>query len=207
MLTWRCGALVARRDKGRPRGKPIEAAILEATLAELDAHGLEGASIARIADTAEVNKTTVYRKWPTKELLVAAALEAALHEGAGEIQDTGSLRGDLRAMLDWIAERAASPGGRALLRASMSGQADAAVRAMSTNPEVRQQKAAIDLVLRSAKRGEWNLGRHLPDAVFAMLSGSVLQRVLLERLPMTEEWKETVVDVLTRGLASGAGSD
>jgi AcrR family transcriptional regulator len=190
----------ARRDTGRARGKPIEDAILTATLDELSTYGLDGLSVPRVAAAAEVNKTTVYRRWPTREALVAAALEAALRETAGELIDTGSLRGDLRWMLQLVALRLDSAEGRALARAALSEQAAAAVAELSRDPMVRAQAAVLALVARAAARGEWDPARHPPDAVLAMLTGSVMHRVLLERQPVTPEWAETVVDVVVRGL-------
>ena len=61
-----------RRDAGRARGgEPIVDAILEHTLADLARAGIDGLSIDRIARAAAVNKTTIYRRWPTREGLVA----------------------------------------------------------------------------------------------------------------------------------------
>jgi tRNA-modifying protein YgfZ len=189
-----------RRDAGRARGKPIEQVILAAALAELAEHGLEGLSVSRIAELSEVNKTTIYRRWSTREALVAAALEGALREAADALHDTGSLRGDLRAMLDTVAERMASPGGRALVQAAMSDAATAAVAELGGDEAIRSQQAAVDLVARAAERGEWDPERHLPDAVFAMITGSVMHRVLLERQPITDAWAQTIVDVIVAGL-------
>ena len=191
-----------RRDAGRARGKPIERAILAAVLDELAEHGLEGLSVSRIAEVSEVNKTTIYRRWPTREALVAAALEGALREAADALHDTGSLRGDLRAMLDTVAERMASPAGRALVQAAMSEASTAAVAELAGDQVVRGQQAAEALVARAAGRGEWDPDRHQPDAVFAMITGSVMHRVMLERQPITDAWAQTVVDVIAAGLAA-----
>lgn len=196
-----CGMSTPRRDAGRPRGKPIEAAILAATLEELSAHGLDGFSIPRVAEAAEVNKTTVYRRWPTREALVASALEAALRETSTELEDTGSLRGDLRVMVHRVARRMASAEGRALARAALSDRAAAAIGELAADPLVREQAAVVALVARAAERGEWDPARHTPDAVLAMITGSVMHRVLMERQPLTDPWVETVVDVVVRGLA------
>jgi AcrR family transcriptional regulator len=189
-----------RRDLGRPRGKPIERQILEETLRELAEHGVSGLSIPRIAEAAQVNKTSIYRRWPTKEELVAAALEDTLRSTASELHDTGSLRGDLEQMLSVVAAQLSSPSGRALLVASMSEAAAAAVGELSGDPMVRRQDAAVGLVRRAAGRGEWDVERYLPDAVFAMLTGSAMHRLLLERQPLTEAWRRTTVEVLVRGV-------
>ena len=194
----------ARRDAGRPRGKPVEDAILAATLDELARHGLAGLSVARVAAAAAVNKTTVYRRWPTREALVAGALEAALRETADELTDTGSLRGDLHRMLQLVALRLGSAQGRALAHAAMSDDAAAAIGALALDPSVRPQPAALALVERAVARGEWDPARHRPDAVLGALMGGVMHRVLMERQPVDPDWAEAVVDVVVRGLAAGA---
>ncbi len=190
-----------RRDAGRPRGKPIERVILAATLAELAEHGLAGLSVSRIAEASEVNKTTIYRRWPTRGSLVAAALEGALRETASALRDTGSLRTDLRGMLAVVVAHMSAPAGRALVLAAMSDSSTVAVAELTGDPLVRGQAAAVGLVTRAAARGEWDPTRHLPDAVFAMITGSVMHRVLLERQPLTEAWIDTIVDVIVRGVA------
>jgi AcrR family transcriptional regulator len=186
----------ARRDAGRPRGAPIERALLHATLDELAEHGLEGLSMARIAAAAEVNKTTVYRRWPTREALVSAALEGALRESSETLADTGSLRGDLRAAVQAAAARMQSSTGRALARAAMSLPPGS-----RQDPSGPDRSAALGLVERAVARGEWDPARVPPDAVFSLLTGGVLHRVMLEGHPITEGWVDVVVDVIARGVA------
>ncbi len=189
-----------RRDAGRPRGEPIEHAILTATLDDLAEFGVEGLSIPRVAERASVNKTTIYRRWPTREQLVAAALAATLEQTSADLCDTGSLRGDLLLLMRLVTARLESPTGRALARAAMSEQASASVAAISQDPSVRAQASVLDLVARAAGRGDWDPARSSPDVVLAMLTGSVMHRVLMERLPVTPAWAEGVVEVLLRGL-------
>lgn len=194
-----------RRDIGRPRGKPIEDAIVAATLDELARHGLEGLSVPRVAEAAGVNKTTVYRRWPTREDLIRAALEAAQRETAGGIVDTGTLRGDLLHLVVLIAARVDSAEGRALARAAIANAA--AVRDPASGPVVREEAAVWALVRRAAERGEWDPAKHPPEAVLSMLTGSVLHRVWLEGQPASPAWAEVVVDVIVRGLGgSGAAA-
>ncbi len=80
-----------RRDAGRPRGEAVTEAVMLCTLDELASHGLSDLSVERIADAAEVNKTTIYRRWPTREALVAGALEYVMLDLDDRLVDTGSL--------------------------------------------------------------------------------------------------------------------
>ena len=191
----------SRRDAGRPRGVPIEQAILTATLDDLAEFGVEGLSIPRVADRASVNKTTIYRRWPTREQLVAAALHAALEQTSADLCDTGSLRGDLLLLIRLVTARLDSPTGRALAHAAMSDQASASVAELSQDPSVRGQPSVLELVARAARRGEWDPALYSPDVVLSMITGSVMHRVLLEHLPVTPAWAEGVVEVLLRGVA------
>ena len=61
----------------------VRSAILAATLDVLVDTGYEGMSIDLVAARAGVHKTTVYRRWPTKSALVAAAAVADAQRATG----------------------------------------------------------------------------------------------------------------------------
>jgi AcrR family transcriptional regulator len=78
------------------RGAPIVRRTLDSALVELARVGYAALRVDDVATRARVNKTTVYRRWPTKEALVVAALLSIAERHASlEVPDTGSLRGDL----------------------------------------------------------------------------------------------------------------
>jgi AcrR family transcriptional regulator len=192
-----------RRDAGRPRGEPVEQAILKAALRELAEHGLAGLSLPRIAQAADVNKTSLYRRWPTREDLVKAALQAALHETAAEVVDTGTLAGDLRHLLRSIADRLGTPAGRALAVAAMSESMSSSVQALRREQLHDPSDGVRILVERAAARGEWDVARCPPEAVFSMLTGSVFHRALMEHQEVTEAWIDAVVGVVVVGVRPG----
>lgn len=183
-----------RRDAGRPRGHSIEQAILSATLDLLVESGVEGLSVARVAERSSVNKTTVYRRWPTRERLVAAALEAALREMSDALADTGSLRGDLLHLIGVVAARMDAVSGRALALAAIAEP----LTLLVPDPALRAQPEA--LVARAAARGEWDPQRHPPEVVLNMVTGAVMHRLYLERLPVTDAWSSALVEVILRGV-------
>lgn len=55
----------------------VDQAILRAALELFIEHGIAGASIERIAKRAGVAKTSVYRRWSSREALLAQAIEVA----------------------------------------------------------------------------------------------------------------------------------
>jgi AcrR family transcriptional regulator len=73
-------------------------AIREAVLEELATHGYGRMSIEGVARRAGVGKTTIYRRWDSKLRMVIDVVSAVAVQGMAP-PDTGSLHGDLRAML------------------------------------------------------------------------------------------------------------
>lgn len=81
------------RKVGRPRSGQSHQAILEATLEIFAEEGLQGLSIEAIAERAGVGKTTIYRRWSSKEDVIKDALD--LLRGDVPLPDTGNIRDDL----------------------------------------------------------------------------------------------------------------
>ncbi|MFF6998328.1 TetR/AcrR family transcriptional regulator [Streptomyces sp. NPDC008313] len=78
----------------RRRGAVLERAILDAALEQLSTVGWNGLTMEGVAAGAQTGKAAVYRRWPSKEDLVADALEAGL-PSIQEVPDHGSVREDL----------------------------------------------------------------------------------------------------------------
>ena len=96
----------------------MRAAVIDATVSALLAHGLDDLSIVEVAHRAGVHPTTIYRRWGSKSNL---ALDAALTGTEAEIPtpDTGSLRGDLLAVVRGITAFLHTPLGELLVRIAL----------------------------------------------------------------------------------------
>jgi AcrR family transcriptional regulator len=108
-----------RRTRGvqrGPRSHQVVEKVRDATMAELARVGFPGLTVEGVAKAANVNRTTIYRRWPSKGALLLAVLEPGL-ERFDHDPDTGSLGGDLLALMLIIAERMALPEGQAVYRA------------------------------------------------------------------------------------------
>lgn len=86
--------------------------MLRAALEELAAVGWADFQVDAVAARAGVHKTTIYRRWPTRGALLAAALAATPFRAlpGRAVPDTGTFPGDLEALLDdmgrvWAVER------------------------------------------------------------------------------------------------------
>jgi len=62
------------RGRGRPRKATADREILEATLELLRERGYRDFNVDVISERTGIAKTTIYRRWPTKGALVAAAI-------------------------------------------------------------------------------------------------------------------------------------
>lgn len=79
--------------RGRPRDDAADQRILDAAWDLLHSAGYAGLSVDEVAERAGVAKTTLYRRWPTKDHLAIAV--AARMLGEVPIPDTGDLQADL----------------------------------------------------------------------------------------------------------------
>lgn len=93
--------------RGRRRDESIDARLLDVTNRQLAERGFAGLSIAAIADEACTTRQALYRRWPTKELLVADAIRRA---GCGsQVKLSDDPRADLqRELAAWIEDDASA---------------------------------------------------------------------------------------------------
>src|SRR5688500_17300401 len=64
-----------KRGRGRPRREGADETILVAARALLDEAGYAAFNVDVIAERTGIAKTTIYRRWPTKGALIAAAID------------------------------------------------------------------------------------------------------------------------------------
>ena len=87
----------------RRYGQALEDAIRVAVRTELARHGYSGLTFDGVAAQAHTSKPVLYRRWPTKALMVVDAFEVTAP--LTPPPDTGSLAGDLTALLSAIRGR------------------------------------------------------------------------------------------------------
>jgi AcrR family transcriptional regulator len=93
------------RGAGRPFDRSGDSVILQVTLDLLAERDYERVSLDDVAARTGKAKTTLYRRWATKEdLVVAAILSAGRPPEAERLPDLGSLRSDLLAVVEsqWL---------------------------------------------------------------------------------------------------------
>ncbi len=83
----------------RRRGEVLEKALLDAAWAELTETGYDDLTIDAVATRAGTSRAVLYRRWPSKQDLVLATLLHHVKSDAVPMPNTGSLRGDVVALL------------------------------------------------------------------------------------------------------------
>jgi AcrR family transcriptional regulator len=81
------------RGRGRPRDATVDGRVLDAAWDLLHEAGYAGLTVDEVAERAGAAKTTLYRRWPTKDHLAIALAARIL--GKVPIADTADLRSDL----------------------------------------------------------------------------------------------------------------
>ncbi|MFD3512991.1 TetR/AcrR family transcriptional regulator [Streptomyces sp. NPDC058657] len=168
--------------RGRPRDAGLDRALLEATLEVLHDKGYGGLTTSAVAKRAGVSTATLYRRWKSKDDLVVGTAVSWAHDlGPGE--DTGTLYGDLTALLTDKARTLDGPGGRllhVLIGESAHNPALARVLDDAVVQPVRERADA--LVRRAVARGEI---APVPDLhiLADLVVGAMVSRVFLTPRP------------------------
>jgi AcrR family transcriptional regulator len=176
---------------------------VEATLDLLAERGFQATTIEAIAARAGVGRNTIYRRWPSKEELIADALYALTAE-----LDTHQGEDLYALLLDWIRdfERVFSDPrfGRILPVVLGEVQSNPAfARAYSERVVSPRYDALRDMLGRAVERGELRKGVDVLQ-VADLLAGPPFVRLLPIGLPpITEDYAEELLDMIWRGIAPG----
>ena len=181
-------------SRGRPRDPAVDTAILGATLQLFIAHGIAGMSVEQVAKRAGVGKPTIYRRWSTKERMVADAIEA--HVGTDlhwpsrdEIQSIPAHE-LVRRNVTAAARTAADPTFRALV-AQIYGSAVTHPLLMQTywDHYILPRRTLVIAMLQRAQ-ADGTVARDADlDVLVDMLAGAVTYRVLQPNPPNVRQMK------------------
>jgi len=196
-------------QRGRPRSERSHRAIVDAANQLLEERGFVDLTMDEVALRAGVSKATIYRRWPTKGMLVFEAFSADFL-ARQPLPDVGSLRGDLLAVLrGWIKTVKGTVTGRTLVGLIAEVQRDPGLaeiwRDRFVGPVRAQHRVVIE---RAVDRGEVAAGSD-PDVLLDLLFGAGYHRLLQSHLPLSDRFAQAVVDTLVSGVRpnhSGANS-
>lgn len=194
-------AKVQARRRAKPRalvrGEPVVRKVLAAALEELARVGYHGLRIDDVAARADVNKTTVYRRWPTRPELVRDAL-LSITADTFAAPDTGSLRTDMLALARRNVALAAQPEHQGLFQMFAAAGADAELAGIVRS--LREAFASVPREVLAAAEARGEIGPGVDSALLFDLFGSALNWWLFfERTPPDDARLERLVDLLLHG--------
>jgi AcrR family transcriptional regulator len=180
---------------GRPRDRTIDARALTATRDLLVEVGFAGTTVQAVAKRSGLHASALYRRWPTRLDLIYDAAFADLPPG--RVRPTGDLRRDLLRFLKAYVKTFEQPVVRAAMPGLIGGSGELPV---SRSPQAwadRSVRPRFRQILDAAPAGAVDPSVD-PDAVFDLVLGAVLVRLLvpgaIRRPPRLDE----TVDLLLR---------
>lgn len=180
----------------RRRGRVLEEALLDAAWNELVERGYEELTVDAVAVRAGTSRAVLYRRWPGKQELVLAALHREIGKDPVVAPDTGSLRGDVIALLQQANK--ARTGLAMQLFTQLGGfyrQTGISLADLSASIAGGPNPAFDEVMQRAIDRGEIR-AEQLTDRI-ARLPGDLFRYELLMTLkPVPDDTIEEIVDTV-----------
>jgi AcrR family transcriptional regulator len=170
--------------KTRRRGAALEEALLDAAWAELQEVGYPDLTMEAVADRAGTSRAVLYRRWRNRAELVIAAMRRHRPMLSGEVPDTGSLRGDVVALLTRMSERLTEVGPETLYGILGDYLADTELFAAVQDQMLHMGASVMATILKHAEeRGEVRQG--ISPRVASLPTDLFRHELLVRRTPPT----------------------
>jgi AcrR family transcriptional regulator len=177
----------------------IRARVMPAVLDELARWGVERFSVEVMAERHHLDPALIYRYWGDRQQLIVDAALADI-ETLDPETDTGSLRGDLHALVRNAADRINTEVGRTFLRAlvmNRGGPHDEETRMMVWRARFDVVRAVLD---RARERGELRDGVNTAAAMQIVLA-PVNIRALYSDAAVDDKYCAAIADIAWHALA------
>jgi AcrR family transcriptional regulator len=178
----------------RRRGATLEAALLDAAWAELCAVGYPGLTLDGVAARAGTSRPVLARRWSDRVELVVAAIRHRAALAAPGLPDTGTLRGDVLALLRQLSASASEIAGVLsfvlvdYFDATGLSPSDLRERAIAGTPS---RMAAV--IQRAVERGEIDPDR-LSPRIASLPLDLVRHDLIMNRAPVPDDSLIEIVD-------------
>lgn len=185
----------------RRRGAALEAALLDAAWAELQASGYARLTMEAVAERAGTSRAVLYRRWRNRPELVIAAIRRHRPMLSGDTPDTGSLRGDVLAVLRRTSDRLAEIGPETVY-GLLGEYFSSAGPFTALNDQVLHISADVmtTILKRAAGRGEARAD--IPQRVATLPTDLFRNELFRHRTPPTEQVITEIVDEIFIPLAT-----
>jgi AcrR family transcriptional regulator len=203
------GSTEKKRGRGRPRPADTDQAVLLATIELLTEGGLRAATVDAIARRSGSAKTTIYRRWPSRDALILDAMRvvvrgtrpqvSALHELDRTLGSTvrGSAR-NIRLLVEDRVFRAAFP----MIAHELLSRTTLGERFLTD--VFRPIRASLRETLQDEiARGEIRSDID-PDLAFDLVNGAMLYRMLVGE-PIDEGVADAIAELVLTGASARGG--
>jgi AcrR family transcriptional regulator len=175
-------------------------AALDAVRDIVQSHGVHACTVDEVARRSGLAKTTVYRHFPSVDLMVLAAIDGMV-KAAPDV-DSGSLRGDLSVIMRRYVDIARHPRmaelyAWMLTRSVLDADFAAAARAV----RVQSEGATVLALQRAIARGDVPANIDIPLAMHLVQGAFTVQR-LLDGPTLTAAQFERLIDWCVAALTS-----
>lgn len=195
----------ARRSIGARRNPASQEAILDAAQAVLQESGIGGFSIEAVARRARAGKPTIYRWWPNRTALMLDVYKR--FKNTRGFPDTGTLRGDLVALLEnhLLGFWKDSLCGLVYRAIIAEAQSDPDAAAVLFAYQAERKKATAVIVDRAKARGE--VGAEVDgELIVDMIVSFAWHQLLIGRVDEAMKVIDGVVDGVLMGCAGYKGA-
>lgn len=187
------------RRSGRPRDGALDDRILDQVLTLLGSRGYAGLTLDELAVRSGVAKTTILRRWPSKAAVAAAGVERLALQSV-ELPDSGTLHGDLRALLNGAVDAFVRGRGQFVPRLLReAGHHPEITELLDTVLHTRRQ-AYRRVLARALARGELDPSVD-QELLIDMLIGPLWTRLLITRDPIPGEYVDANVRAVLTAFA------
>jgi len=182
----------------RPRNTDSDAAILAAAADALQRQGYDGLVVDELARAVGVAKTTVYRRWPTKNHLVVSVI--AQWQGEVRIPESGDTAADLTSIVAGMARSLdPAPMRRLVAELAAASARDADLRLQVEQLWQQRRAAAATVLARGISDGSLR-GDLDVEVTMDQLAGAVYYRVLITGAVLDDGFARELV----HGVLAGA---
>jgi AcrR family transcriptional regulator len=192
---------VARRAAGRedPRVSRTRSVVLDAAAALLAERGYAGFTMDALVERTGVSKTTMYKHWPSRTDLIAAAVQAMTSDPA--VPDTGDVRGDLVALAADSLDAYTGPRWSGLASVQEAAVHDPELRASLQSAISTRFSAPRTVLERAISRGQLRAELDV-DTAITILIGAIFFRLRTADLPQVRREVPAIIDTILDGLRS-----
>jgi AcrR family transcriptional regulator len=189
-----------RRTRGRPRNPETFAKLLTAAKALLAQGGYDALTFEALAQATGVSRGTIYRRWPTKAHIAADVIRGGDGGFARTPVDEG-FAAQVRALVNQLYSSYRDPAmGPASIGLFNAYFADGSLRPTLQEPLERESRAQFRAIVDQAKVCGTARRDIDADALFDILTGSIIYRMLFSNLENDDRMVDEICNIVVGGV-------